>query len=147
LPEVDGEAGAAAHAAIASSPIATPPEDRTEATVDPFKELEGGEKPAPIADTASSDAEAQPPSTTTKTRKPMELPPDVSVKITSENLVDYVGPPVYQKDRLYTKNSPAGVSCGLGYLGNGSGSVMPIEATVRLISSVLSFFCFLFLAG
>ena len=68
--------------------------------------------------------------TTTKVRKPMAVPKDVHVKITSDNLVDYVGPPIYQKDRIYTQTTPAGVSTGLGYLGNGSGSCLPIEATV-----------------
>lgn len=67
--------------------------------------------------------------TTTGVRKPLEIPASVSVEITAENLLDYVGPPVYQKDRIYTKTSPVGVSTGLGYLGNGSGAVMPIEVT------------------
>lgn len=40
---------------------------------------------------------------------------------------------IYHRDRLYTKEPPAGVSTGLGYLGNGSGAVMPIEVTVRLL--------------
>ncbi|KAK4058298.1 ATP-dependent Lon protease pim1 [Microbotryomycetes sp. JL221] len=67
--------------------------------------------------------------TTTGVRKPLEIPSNVSVEITADKLLDYVGPPVYQKDRIYTKTSPVGVSCGLGYLGNGSGAVMPIEVT------------------
>ena len=61
----------------------------------------------------------------------MKVPDTVHVIITPENLKDYVGPPVYQKDRLYVQPPPAGVSTGLGYLGNGSGAVMPIEALVR----------------
>ncbi|KAI9066244.1 ATP-dependent protease La [Trametes sanguinea] len=65
---------------------------------------------------------------TTVERKPMKVPETVHVKITPENLKDYVGPPVYHKDRLYVHPPPAGVSTGLGYLGNGSGAVMPIEA-------------------
>ncbi|GAA5953274.1 hypothetical protein JCM21900_004471 [Sporobolomyces salmonicolor] len=65
--------------------------------------------------------------TTTNVRQPLEVPSDVHVRISAENLLDYVGPPLYQKDRLYTKLSPVGVSTGLGYLGNGSGAVMPIE--------------------
>lgn len=67
--------------------------------------------------------------TTTGVRKPLEVPSTVHVRIGSENLLEYVGPPIYQKDRLYSKTSPIGVSCGLGYLGNGSGAVMPIEVT------------------
>lgn len=60
----------------------------------------------------------------------MDVPETVHVTITPENLKDYVGPPVYPKDRLYSEAPPAGVSTGLGYLGNGSGAVMPIEALV-----------------
>ncbi|TIA94373.1 hypothetical protein E3P81_00051 [Wallemia ichthyophaga] len=64
---------------------------------------------------------------TSQPRKPLEIPSHVNVKITPENLSDYVGPAIYQKDRLYSQLPPAGVSTGLGYLGNGSGAVMPIE--------------------
>ncbi|KAF5359413.1 hypothetical protein D9756_003583 [Leucocoprinus leucothites] len=65
---------------------------------------------------------------TTLERKPMAIPESVHVNITPENLKDYVGPPVYQKDRMYAVPPPPGVSTGLGYLGNGSGAVMPVEA-------------------
>ncbi|KAI0775127.1 ATP-dependent protease La [Trametes elegans] len=65
---------------------------------------------------------------TTVERKPMKVPETVHVHITPDNLKDYVGPAVYHKDRLYVHPPPAGVSTGLGYLGNGSGAVMPIEA-------------------
>jgi Lon-like ATP-dependent protease len=67
---------------------------------------------------------------TTEKRPPLVIPTDVHVRITNENLKEYVGPQVYQKDRMYHKPPPFGVSTGLGYLGNGSGAVMPIEATV-----------------
>lgn len=66
---------------------------------------------------------------TTEQRKPLKVPDTVHVRITPENLKEYVGPPVYYKDRMYVKTPPPGVSTGLGYLGNGSGAVMPIEAT------------------
>jgi Lon-like ATP-dependent protease len=59
----------------------------------------------------------------------LTIPEGIHVRVTKDNLKDYVGPPVYHKDRLYTKAPPAVVSTGLGYLGNGSGSVMPIEVT------------------
>ncbi|KAJ7716972.1 Lon protease C-terminal proteolytic domain-containing protein [Mycena maculata] len=65
---------------------------------------------------------------TTQERKPLPIPDSVHVRITPENLKDYVGPPVYQKDRMYVHAPPPGVSTGLGYLGNGSGAVMPVEA-------------------
>ncbi|WRT67897.1 ATP-dependent protease La [Kwoniella shivajii] len=66
---------------------------------------------------------------TTVPRQALKVPDGVHVKITQDNLRDYVGPPIYHKDRLYTSAPPAGVSTGLGYLGNGSGAVMPIEVT------------------
>lgn len=66
---------------------------------------------------------------TTEERKPLKVPDTVHIRITPENLKDYVGPPVYHRDRLYTRPPPPGVSTGLGYLGNGSGAVMPVEAT------------------
>lgn len=72
---------------------------------------------------------------TTRERKPMAIPETVHINITPENLKDYVGPPTYQKDRMYTTPPPPGVSTGLGYLGNGSGAVMPVEAMVCMIHS------------
>ncbi|KZS92555.1 ATP-dependent protease La [Sistotremastrum niveocremeum HHB9708] len=66
---------------------------------------------------------------TTEQRKPLDVPASVHVRITPDNLKQYVGPPVYHQDRMYSTPPPAGVSTGLGYLGNGSGAVMPIEAT------------------
>ena len=81
--------------------------------------------------TQARDAPPPPaPKVTTQQRKPMAVPPEVKVEITIKSLRDYLGPPVYHKDRLYTKSMPAGVSTGLGYLGNGSGSLMPIETTI-----------------
>lgn len=73
---------------------------------------------------------------TTEERKPLNVPDDVHVHITPENLKDYVGPPIYHKDRMYVSTPPPGVSTGLGYLGNGSGAVMPVEVTVRSNSSL-----------
>jgi len=67
---------------------------------------------------------------TTHERQPMSIPETVHINITPENLKDYVGPPTYQRDRMYTTPPPPGVSTGLGYLGNGSGAVMPVEAMV-----------------
>ena len=81
---------------------------------------------------------------TTQERAPLKVPDTVHVRINPDNLKDYVGPPIYQKDRIYTHAPPPGVSTGLGYLGNGSGAVMPIEATVRyyLFTVLLNFFFF-----
>lgn len=89
------------------------------------------ESTTPKVDTAlPADAATEELKTTTGIRSPLVVPSSVHVSIGSENLLDYIGPPVYQKDRLYTKTSPVGVSCGLGYLGNGSGATMPIEVSV-----------------
>uniref|UniRef100_A0A0W0FE50 Lon protease homolog, mitochondrial n=1 Tax=Moniliophthora roreri TaxID=221103 RepID=A0A0W0FE50_MONRR len=94
---------------------------------DPALSSDSSSDPASSAD-ASSRSEAPKTTVTTQERKPMNIPSTVHVRITPENLKDYVGPPVYQKDRMYTHTPPPGVSTGLGYLGNGSGSVMPVEA-------------------
>ncbi|KIM40763.1 hypothetical protein M413DRAFT_72723 [Hebeloma cylindrosporum] len=83
----------------------------------------------PDTSTSSTPPEgAASPRPVTTERKPMHIPESVHVRITPENLKEYVGPPVYQKDRMYAYMPPPGVSTGLGYLGNGSGAVMPIEA-------------------
>ncbi|KAF9457979.1 Lon protease C-terminal proteolytic domain-containing protein [Collybia nuda] len=84
--------------------------------------------PTSPADTTPNPSEDNPKTVTTQQRKPLPIPDSVHVRITPETLKDYVGPPVYQKDRMYSVPPPPGVSTGLGYLGNGSGAVMPIEA-------------------
>ena len=134
-------------------------------------ESKGASKTSEEADPEPSDT--LPKETTTVERKPMVIPSSVHLRITPENLKDYVGPPVYQRDRMFGGSSskvaeiteekqgeqkeltpegqeaaeqekeqreeaerkerertaaPPGVSTGLGYLGNGSGAVMPIEA-------------------
>ena len=104
-----------------SSPEPTPTSDKTPLESPP-------PPPSPTTPTAETDGKEP---VTTKKRKPMEIPSSVHVRITPDNLKDYVGPPVYQNDRLYTHAPPPGVSTGLGYLGNGSGAVMPIEAMVN----------------
>jgi Lon-like ATP-dependent protease len=86
---------------------------------------------APETGDGTKQADEAPIKTTTQDRKPMAVPPTVSIDITIDSLREYIGPPVYHKDRLYeTVSMPAGVSTGLGYLGNGSGSLMPIETTI-----------------
>ncbi|KAF8271154.1 hypothetical protein EI94DRAFT_1770519 [Lactarius quietus] len=95
---------------------------------DAFPEAEAQPTAASAADQTVPTQD--PPKITTEKRKPFKVPDSVHILITPENLKDYVGPPVYQKDRMYVRAPPAGVSTGLGYLGNGSGAVMPIEATM-----------------
>ncbi|KAJ6475802.1 Lon protease C-terminal proteolytic domain-containing protein [Mycena vitilis] len=120
------------------------PEPATVVEAETVKVVESQEpssnEPAPPASEVSEATEASAETTadstdepelkpvTTKERKPLPIPESVHVRITPENLKDYVGPPVYQKDRLYVHAPPPGVSTGLGYLGNGSGAVMPVEA-------------------
>lgn len=89
----------------------------------------------PNTETLSNSAEEQS-NVTTEQRKPLEVPSSVHVRITPDNLKDYVGPPVYQKDRMYVQPPPPGVSTGLGYLGNGSGAVMPVEVSVSQNTSI-----------
>ncbi|ETW83354.1 mitochondrial ATP-dependent protease [Heterobasidion irregulare TC 32-1] len=84
---------------------------------------------APEASTPQVDKAEERKAVTTEQRKPFDVPASVHVRITPENLKDYVGPPIYHKDRMYIRPPPPGVSTGLGYLGNGSGAVMPVEAT------------------
>ncbi|KAJ7253539.1 ATP-dependent protease La [Mycena rebaudengoi] len=94
----------------------------------PSNEPSSSAPEGPEAETAAEPAAVEGKPVTTQERKPMPIPDTVHVRITPENLKDYVGPPVYQKDRLYVHAPPPGVSTGLGYLGNGSGAVMPVEA-------------------
>ncbi|KAJ6497613.1 ATP-dependent protease La [Mycena sanguinolenta] len=84
----------------------------------------------PDTPAAASPEGTTPP--TTHARAPLPIPSSVHVRVTADNLRTYVGPPVYQRDRMYDSNGqlrapPPGVSTGLGYLGNGSGAVMPVE--------------------
>ncbi|KAL1737614.1 hypothetical protein HDZ31DRAFT_79030, partial [Schizophyllum fasciatum] len=95
------------------------------ASVDEGSTVESTEPPSNAPGAAAEDPEKE---VTTVERAPMKVPESVHVRITADNLKDYVGPPVYQKDRMYARQPPPGVSTGLGYLGNGSGAVMPIEA-------------------
>lgn len=102
--------------------------DGAEATVSPEPVSSSPPKSTDSVSTADAD---KPRKTTTTVRQPLELPADLSVRITPSTLEDYLGPPIYQRDRLYMGTSPVGVSQGLGYTGNGAGSVLSIE--VRLM--------------
>ena len=117
---------------VGSVPLPNDPTVPPEPAAAPIAETPASDTPATPTPTASETGADQTPgaSPTTATRSPMHIPDTVHVRITAENLKEYVGPPVYHQDRLYSKPPPAGVSTGLGYLGNGSGAVMPIEAMV-----------------
>ncbi|KAJ7809554.1 Lon protease C-terminal proteolytic domain-containing protein [Mycena olivaceomarginata] len=112
-------------AVAASTATSAPDTTPTSATSDVSPTSEGA---------AAGEAATKP--VTTAPRAPLQVPASVHVRITPENLKDYVGPPVYQRDRMYGgtyeggakgRMPPPGVSTGLGYLGNGSGAVMPVE--------------------
>jgi len=111
------------------------PEEKvvSEATTAESSEKEGVESqiPKPNANESQKEdgkAEPEKSTVTTEIRQPLKVPDTVHVQITPDNLKEYLGPPTYHKDRFYTSAPPSGVSTGLGYLGNGSGAVMPIEA-------------------
>ncbi|KAJ1995397.1 ATP-dependent Lon protease pim1 [Coemansia spiralis] len=59
----------------------------------------------------------------------MVIPPSYSLDITAASLKDYVGPPVFESDRLY-KTTPPGVVMGLAWTSMG-GSALYIESVVE----------------
>lgn len=97
---------------------------------DVFPEPREQEAASSVNESVSASEEDGEPKVTTQPRRPMAVPETVSAELTPELLQKYLGPPLYQQDRLYTHSMPAGVALGLGYLGNGSGSLMPIETTL-----------------
>ena len=104
-----------------SAVLESPPQDNSTVTTEAVPKEDGqAQSTNTTASQPSSEAQR---TTTTEVRKPLEVPSTVSVTIDAKSLVDYVGPPIYQRERIYTKTSPPGVSSGLGYLGNGAGSV------------------------
>jgi Lon-like ATP-dependent protease len=127
---------------LGESALPEPTEEAAAADAEATKTVETQQPDAkPASEALPSDAEESVTSkeesrtpVTTKKRQPLTVPEGVSVRVTHDNLRDYVGPPIYHKDRLYTNAPPAGVSTGLGYLGNGSGAVMPVEVTVCLFT-------------
>ncbi|KAG8905190.1 ATP-dependent Lon protease pim1 [Tulasnella sp. 403] len=114
----------------------TDPDGAKSSEEPPSNPSQDGNTVKPVVNTTPETASAPAPSAeseerkgvTTRKREPLSVPSTVQVTIATENLKDYVGPPIYHKDRFYTKTPPPGVSTGLGYLGNGSGAVMPVEA-------------------
>lgn len=114
--------------AAASAPASSSAADTQPKTVD-SQEPPANKPNEVISEERTSNESGDLKTVTTQERKPLRIPDDIHVRITPENLKDYVGPPVYHKDRMYLSPPPPGVSTGLGYLGNGSGAVMPVEAT------------------
>ncbi len=131
FPEPVAAPGAEASASTPDAAVKSDSESEKTATTVEKQEPPVNNPAAPETSTPRTSANDEADRTvTTVERKPMDVPHTVHVNITPENLKDYLGPPVYPKDRLYVEAPPAGVSTGLGYLGNGSGAVMPIEALV-----------------
>lgn len=128
LPEPTPASTASSSADDSTEPSSELPAEAASATVEKV-DPPPNEPAAPESSTPKTDGELER-TVTTEERPPLKIPDTVHLKITPENLKDYVGPPVYHKDRMYINAPPPGVSTGLGYLGNGSGAVMPIEATV-----------------
>jgi ATP-dependent Lon protease len=68
-------------------------------------ESSGTETPAASSNPSTSDTETDKAGealpTTNIERKPMSIPSSVHIRITPENLKEYVGPAVYQKDRMF----------------------------------------------
>jgi len=95
-------------------------EDGKEALAESEKKTEAaresGEQPAEAA-------------TTEKPRVALNVPDTVHVTIGKDNLVDYVGPPVFTSDRLYEVNPP-GVSMGLAWTQMG-GAAMYVESILQ----------------
>lgn len=124
-PQQDGEdVNKAVGGADSAAQSVTPPPTPDDAAA--AKDDKGDAAPDSTVPAPDSPPPA-PPKTTTEERQPLKVPDSVRVVITIDSLKDYLGPPAFSKDRLYTGHMPSGVATGLGYLGNGSGSLMPIE--------------------
>lgn len=78
----------------------------------PAEETKAEEKKQDDADTETKPEEEK------QDRKPLAVSKDVSIDINNENLKDYVGPQVYQTERLYEK-TPPGVVMGLAWTSMG----------------------------
>jgi ATP-dependent Lon protease len=67
--------------------------------------------------------------TTEKPRVALKVPDNIHVRITKENLKDYVGPPVFTSDRLY-ETTPPGVALGLAWTNLG-GAALYVESILE----------------
>ncbi|KAI4835467.1 lon protease-like protein [Aureobasidium sp. EXF-8845] len=71
--------------------------------------------------------------TTETPRVALSVPSSVNVRVTKDNLKDYVGPPVFTADRLY-ETTPPGVAMGLAWTSMG-GAALYVET---ILESALS---------
>ncbi|KAI4204792.1 MAG: hypothetical protein LQ350_000858 [Teloschistes chrysophthalmus] len=94
---------------------------------------EEGKKAAEESSKDATDVKTTPQNiekeTTPHPRHALTVPKDVSVTIDRSNLKDYVGPPVFTSDRLYT-TTPPGVAMGLAWTSMG-GSALYIESILE----------------
>lgn len=67
--------------------------------------------------------------TTENPRVALKVPDSVHVKITKDNLKDYVGPPIFTSDRLYD-TTPPGVAMGLAWTQMG-GAALYVESILE----------------
>lgn len=72
--------------------------------------------------------------TTETPRVALSVPSSVNVRVTKDNLKDYVGPPVFTADRLY-ETTPPGVAMGLAWTSMG-GAALYVET---ILESALSY--------
>lgn len=63
----------------------------------------------------------------------MEIPDDIKLEVTPQNLKDYIGPEVYTRDRVFD-SPPPGVATGLAYSSLGGGDALYIESI--LVNSI-----------
>lgn len=61
--------------------------------------------------------------------EPLEIPEDIKIEITPENLKDFLGTETYVHSRMYD-TLPPGVSTGLSYNNSGSGDILHIESII-----------------
>lgn len=104
--------------------------DEGKAALEESKKEKTEEEAAANAEAKSEEARAATEAKTAeKPRKALRVPDSVDVQIGKDNLVDYIGPPVFTSDRLYDV-SPAGVSMGLAWTQMG-GAAMYIESILQ----------------
>lgn len=70
-------------------------------------------------------------------RRPMQIPENIKIDIDAQHLRDYVGPAVFQSDRMYEK-TPPGVIMGLAW--TSMGKVSPINGQRTLSPTFFSLF-------
>lgn len=72
----------------------------------------------PVAAETASNKKEPGQEKTHSERKPLEVPEDIKIEVSPDNLKSYVGPPVFTSDRLYEK-TPPGVVMGLAWTSMG----------------------------